>query len=811
MLVAPMLKMGRNARKAIKASAAAAAASQSEESDAGVGFFSQAVKSAVKLNRPKPSNAQAFYNDLKRLDVKPEELDDMGFLEHFGDRNDVTQIEVTDFINKNNMLERMGVDEYGRRYGGGEAPFEGFTLDKTKDDPSYGATVLSGPNKHGVELSELRRLAAEREKALDYDDVRQKMDILLDAENEKLAKEGIRAQQIKDEQVARHEAGMPLNDRDRVLASEYEAIKQSYRKGNMKRNKYQAAIRASEISEMPRVALADADPEFNDIMQQIESVEFYDQDENFRNTTHWKQANPIVTNRLTDKSSNVFTNEFGVPQSATVIEEIQGDMHQSASQLGRKPVYRTDELEAELGAEMHANRARLKELKELQEEFNMGEKGDRIGQIAPRYESVGDEFLEIERSPEDIAEYNKLNEELGSYNTEINVLNERTDEILHIMSNAPIAANSPMKKTWVDAGVKQSILDAVDQGSDRLFLTSPESQADRYGGAVKNFGDFHVTKLDRGQGWHVTGYDEDGQNLLVDAKTPTFEGLRKIMGKDGYDAALKEIEMTGRDEVRIYPADGEVWRTGHEGFDHMYGNVLPNKINKFGKKYGVQLEDDVVSGFAGQRHKGKSMQITQEMADDVRKNGLPLYTHPAVGAVTLAGGAALGSGALVDMPSAEMPNYTSLYDSSVSVGNTMDKELAQQKANMTPKELSDYNFNNLMAEDAHLRKMGFASYGKVSPELAAYRRGSIIPSIEEIGKQIKLNAAGYLDAISSGNMNYTGLPDYEFSKAQGLIDNLPKYREPTIRKAVEPMLKERIDPRDKRLLKDTKFIADMIF
>ena len=104
MLVAPMLMMGRNTRKAIKASAAAAAASQSEESDAGVGFFSQAVKSAVKLNRPKPSNAQAFYNDLKRLDVKPEELDDMGFLEHFGDRNDVTQIEVTDFINKNNCF-----------------------------------------------------------------------------------------------------------------------------------------------------------------------------------------------------------------------------------------------------------------------------------------------------------------------------------------------------------------------------------------------------------------------------------------------------------------------------------------------------------------------------------------------------------------------------------------------------------------------------------------------------------------------------------------------------------------------------------
>lgn len=810
MLVAPMLMMGRNTRKAIKASAAAAAASQSEESDAGVGFFSQAVKSAVKLNRPKPSNAQAFYNDLKRLDVKPEELDDMGFLEHFGDRNDVTQIEVTDFINKNNMLERMGVDEYGRRYGGGEAPFESWTLDKTKDDPSYGATVLSGPNKRGVELSELRRLAAEREKALDYEDVRQKIQILLDAENEKLAKEGIRAQQITAEMVDRFDANAPIEpvaDRDRVLASEYEAIKQSYRRGNTKRNKYQAALRASEISEMPRLALADADPEFNDIMQQIESVEFYDQDENFRNTTHWKQANPIVTNRLTDKSSNVFTDEFGVPQSATVIEEIQGDMHQSASQLGRKPVYRTDELEAELGAEMHANKARLKELKEIQEKFLMGEKGDRVDQTAPRYDRAG---LEIERSPEDIAEYNKLNDELGSYNTEINVLNARTDEILHIMSKAPIAANSPMKKTWVDAGVKQSIIDAVDHGSDRLFLTSPESQADRYGGAVKIFGDFHVTKLDRGQGWHVTGYGEDGSYLL-DQTTPTFEGLRKIMGKDGYDATVKEIEMTGYDDVRIYPADGEVFRTGHEGFDHMYGNVLPNKINKFGKKYGVQLEDDVVSGFAGQRHKGKSMPITQEMADDVRKNGLPLYTHPAVGAVTLAGGAALGSGALVDMPSAEMPKYTSLYDDSVSVGNTMGQELAQQKANMSEEELSDYNFNNLMAEEARMRELGFLSYGKVSPELAAYRRGSIIPSIEEIGKQIKLNAAGYLDAISSGNMNYTGLPDYEFSKAQGLIDNLPKYREPTIRKALEPMLKERIDPRDKHLLKDTKFIADMIF
>jgi hypothetical protein len=57
-------------------------------------------------------------------------------------------------------------------------------------------------------------------------------------------------------------------------------------------------------------------------------------------------------------------------------------------------------------------------------------------------------------------------------------------------------------------------------------------------------------------------------------------------------------------------------------------------------------------------------------------------------------------------------------------------------------------FDALMREDARLRDMGSASFGQVSPELAAYRRSQILPTIGEMGMGALEGAVDTADFVS---------------------------------------------------------------
>jgi hypothetical protein len=57
-------------------------------------------------------------------------------------------------------------------------------------------------------------------------------------------------------------------------------------------------------------------------------------------------------------------------------------------------------------------------------------------------------------------------------------------------------------------------------------------------------------------------------------------------------------------------------------------------------------------------------------------------------------------------------------------------------------------FDALMREDARLRDMGSAAFGQVSPELAAYRRSQILPTIGEMGMGALEGAVDTVDFVS---------------------------------------------------------------
>ena len=162
---------------------------QSEDADAG--FFSQAVRAAENLSR-KSGNAQGFFNDLTgKGQVKPDELNAMGFQEHFGKRSDISREEVQSFISDNQLQLQETV------LGSDEAKFGAWTLD---GGDNYRELVLQKDTSKGL-----------REEIDALDSQRWDMRELF---RDKLANDAALRQEYKDEMKAGY------NDFDSFIASE---------------------------------------------------------------------------------------------------------------------------------------------------------------------------------------------------------------------------------------------------------------------------------------------------------------------------------------------------------------------------------------------------------------------------------------------------------------------------------------------------------------------------------------------------------------------------------------------------------------
>jgi hypothetical protein len=114
---------------------------------------------------------------------------------------------------------------------------------------------------------------------------------------------------------------------------------------------------------------------------------------------------------------------------------------------------------------------------------------------------------------------------------------------------------------------------------------------------------------------------------------------------------------------------------------------------------------------------------------------------------------------------------------------------------------SDYNqseqdrFESLMREEERLRKMG-DSWGKVSPELAAYRRSQMLPTIAEMGMGAFNSVVDTVDLFSQlHSARYTGrLP--ERTPLRDSLGGLLDYNF--------------IDERDRRAIEEARFIGSLL-
>lgn len=133
---------------------------------------------------------------------------------------------------------------------------------------------------------------------------------------------------------------------------------------------------------------------------------------------------------------------------------------------------------------------------------------------------------------------------------------------------------------------------------------------------------------------------------------------------------------------------------------------------------------------------------------------------------------AVGGGALFapkDLQAAEYNEAPVIEEQSFG---DMVNEYGQINRNL--KALDDQRFARLMDEDKKLRAMGSASFGKVSPELAAYRRSQMLPSLAEMGMGALDASVDTLDFLSNlpraaATMQYQGNTPLR-NKLGGVLD-----------------------------------------
>lgn len=197
--------------------------------------------------------------------------------------------------------------------------------------------------------------------------------------------------------------------------------------------------------------------------------------------------------------------------------------------------------------------------------------------------------------------------------------------------------NAPFEKNWHELAMKRMLRLAAEEGYDYVAWTTGEQQAERYdiGGVVDSIEindkegglrDVTVKMKDAPD----MGFDVSSDGRVVAATDPAFVGNKML--SDYLGKALADRVMSAETGQSI---EGDGLRIGGEGMKGFYDQILPRFMDKYGKKWGVKVEDinlpnlgrnRFVRDETGKYHREglnmHSVKVTPEMKQSVKEGQL---------------------------------------------------------------------------------------------------------------------------------------------------------------------------------------------
>ena len=196
--------------------------------------------------------------------------------------------------------------------------------------------------------------------------------------------------------------------------------------------------------------------------------------------------------------------------------------------------------------------------------------------------------------------------------------------------------DAPFDKNWPELVMKRMLRLAAEEGYDKLAWTSGEQQADRYSlGQVLNHIEAGKWTNDK-EANDDRNYGEDSKSLTLYTNSGEYsldinrDG--KVLSSDVGELRNKKLsEVIGKElAVKIMTADkpsewsGESLHIGGEGMKAFYDKMLVDFMNKYGKKWGVKVNDIELPNVDHRNYKYHSIDITPEMREAVMQ-GQPMF------------------------------------------------------------------------------------------------------------------------------------------------------------------------------------------
>lgn len=340
------------------------------------------------------------------------------------------------------------------------------------------------------------------------------------------------------------------------------------------------------------------------------------------------------------------TRARGLSQNKKVlfIDEIQSKRHQDAREYGYKSV---TEKEIQNGVD-ERNKAWSKytDAKKAIDDYLVSIFGDKYnveeGLLPKEYYDANPPTDEQNMR---IAELNYAAKE--AYN-EWQRAQDVVDANLKEQGDGMKVPSAPFEKSWHELTMKRMLRYAAENGYDYVAWTTGEQQAQRYdignvigsidvsrwGEDVNGYylGEEGEDKNLRGVLLNVVGGSSNANNdnieLVVNREGKVVEApfykdfvnkpLSEIVGKN---LAQKIVATEGRDKI-----DSEQLRLGGEGMKGFYDDILPRFMNKYGKKWGVHVEDIFLPKLIAESgEKGivaHAVPVTPEMKESVMQGQL---------------------------------------------------------------------------------------------------------------------------------------------------------------------------------------------
>lgn len=298
-------------------------------------------------------------------------------------------------------------------------------------------------------------------------------------------------------------------------------------------------------------------------------------------------------------------------EDVLVIDEIQSKRHQEGREKGYK----------------EPNQYSLEEVTRLHDIYDAAcaeTEKYRIS-LAKKYDIV-----ELQRSsPKRIELRDLLNEEETAELNRLEAAEEtawqqyypyRDGYYANKKSNQP--APAPFEKNWHELAMKRILRFAAENGYDKVAWTTGEQQAERYdiGKEIDHIvkTDDHSYEVYPTHGLMMNlDFDEDG--IYRDDSDREYNGksMSDIFGKE----LAKRLQEMPVDET----LQGDGLRVGYDGMKGFYDEMLPRFMQKYGKKWGVQVGEVTMPDLEQGYQTMHSVDITPEMRESVLQ-GQPMFS-----------------------------------------------------------------------------------------------------------------------------------------------------------------------------------------